>query len=284
MYIDVEWTRKGGANSWIDDDLVMRTMVERLGKFVSSVFAGVKCSNKRMLHLESSTTEKFSRHLIVNAESATEDSEAPLHTVLFAHNVHAGAFVTDFVTHEAALAGLTIGQAMDPQTLHRLHQENDAARLFCFNAEGSLTSCIDTGIYNKNRCFRLPLSSKCGISAVLVPLSSNQMYLDGSDIGLLKAALVCPCDGSSTTGPIRLLTHSRASKIEDVRTSSARSCSWLPQSQRNINFTSQARSWNSGGACAKSIDESILDDWAAKTGMSGQCCGIKASSFCISMR
>jgi hypothetical protein len=282
LYIDVEWTRKGGANSWINDDLVMTTMVERLGKFVSSVFAGVTCSNKRTLHLESSTPEKFSRHLIVNAESATENSEAPLH-VLFAHNVHAGAFVTDFVTHEAALAGLTIGQTIDPQTLHRLHEENDAARLFCFNAEGTLTSCIDTGIYNKNRCFRLPLSSKCGKSAVLVPHSSNQLHLDGSDIGLLKAALVCPCGGSSITGPIRLLTHSRASKLEDARNSSARSCSWLAPSQRNLHFSSGTSSWHSGGACAKSIDESILDDWAAKTGMSGQCCGIKARSLCISI-
>jgi hypothetical protein len=277
LYVDVEWTRKNGANAWIDDDRVMRSLIDKLCKFISTVFAGVHCSPEGILHLESSTSDKFSRHLILNAVSAADNIESPLRA-MFADNLHAGAFIADFISNEAALAGLTIGQSMDAQTLHRLHQENEAAQLFCLNFDGALTSCVDTGIYNKNRCFRLPLSSKCGKSAVLVPHSSNQMPLDGSDICLLKSSLVCPCDAILAPGRLRLLTHSRASKLEESCAHAVRSSSWAPPtSQRSVNFTTRACVHHSGVSVAKSIDDCILDDWAVKTGLSGQCCGIKAS-------
>ncbi len=275
LYVDVEWTRKCGVNSWIDDDRVMRSLVERLCKFMSTVFAGVYCNPEHILHLESSTPDKFSRHLILNAMCASENGDSSLR-VMFADNVHAGAFISDFVANEADLAGLKIGQMSDLLTLHRLHQENEAARLFCLNMDGAVTACVDTGIYNKNRCFRLPLSSKCGKSAVLVPHCSNQMPLDGTEAALLKSALVCPCEDTLIGEPIRLVTHLRATKSADSCVHSVRSSSWLP-SQRSINFSKPSSGNDSRGIGEKSIDECILEDWAVRTGLSGQCCGIKAS-------
>jgi hypothetical protein len=112
LYLDVEWTRKGGINDWIDDASVMRTLVQRLCKFMSNVFFGVHCFPECILHLDSSTPDKFSRHLILNPTSEADDAQ-PRMNVLFANNVHAGAFMSDFVANEAIAAGLTIGQVID---------------------------------------------------------------------------------------------------------------------------------------------------------------------------
>jgi hypothetical protein len=272
MYVDVEWTRKEGLNSWIDDASVLKSLVGRLGAFMSTVFAGVQCEPQRILHLDSSTRDKFSRHLIVNAVSAAENDEPPTRA-LFVDNIHAGAFMADFVANEAKVAGLTIGQVLDQSTLQTLHRANEAARLFCFNADGALAFCVDTGIYNKNRCFRLPLSSKCGKSAVLLPHCSNKMPLDGSYTSLIKSSLVCPSDARHA----RLLSHLRALQSQDVRTGILCTSLRLSQSQRSLNFTSRTSTHHSDCVIKKSIDDSILDDWAAKTGLSGQCCGIKVS-------
>lgn len=277
MYVDVEWTRKEGANSWIDATSVMQTLVQRLCAFLSTVFAGVQCGPKNILHLDSSTREKFSRHLILNAVSIADNGESPIHA-LFADNVHAGAFMADFVANEAKVAGLAVGQVIDQHALQKLHETNEAARLFCFNMDGALTFCIDTGIYNKNRCFRLPLSSKCGKSALLIPHCSNEMPLDGSDTCLLKSSLVCPCDA----GPVRLLSHLRALQSEDVRNRTVFSSLRLSRSQRSLDFTSRTNVHRSDCGSKKSIDESILDDWATKTGLSGQCCGIKVKRWSFS--
>ena len=256
----------------------MSALVHRLCDFMSNVFAGVQCSPDHILHLDSSTPEKFSRHLIVNAVCSMHEHEHAKRA-LFADNLHAGAFMADFVANEAAAAGLSIGQCINPSTLSQLHQQTEAARLFCLNADGVLTFCVDNGIYNKNRCFRLPLSSKCGKSAVLTPHSSNQMPLDGSDTCLLQSALVCPCEGMLNGEPVRMLTHLKALRLEEGRSGTAELTLLLPQSQR-IKLATRAASGTASHACGgsgKSIDERILDDWATKTGLSGQCCGVKAS-------
>jgi hypothetical protein len=100
--------------------------------------------------------------------------------------------------------------------------------------------------------------------------------LDGSDASLLKSALVCPCDDALIGDPMRLLTHLRVTKLADSCVHSMKSSSWLP-SQRNLNFAMPSSGNNFRGDGKKSIDECILDDWAVRTGLSGQCCGIKAS-------
>jgi hypothetical protein len=280
LYLDVEWTRKGGINDWIDDASVMRTLVQRLCKFMSNVFFGVHCFPECILHLDSSTPDKFSRHLILNPTSEADDAELRMN-VLFANNVHAGAFMSDFVANEAISAGLTMGQVIDRQTLHKLHLEQEAARLFCFNAEGALTFCVDTGIYNKNRCFRLPLSSKCGKTAVLVPHCSNQMPLDGSDSCLLKSSLVCPCEADLLGASVRQLTHLKALKSEDVCRGFVISSAKLSQSQRSAKCTKRAEMHPSANTSEKSVDDCILEDWAAKTGLSGQCSSIKVRAGCM---
>jgi hypothetical protein len=220
--------------------------------------------------------------LILNASSIAKESEQIMQ-VLFASNVHAGAFMSDFVANEAISAGLTMGRAIDQQTLQQLHMEQEAARLFCLNAEGAVTFCVDTGIYNKNRCFRLPLSSKCGKSAVLVPHCSNQMPLDGSYNCLLKAAMVCPCEADLLGLSLRQLTHLKALKSEVICSGFVVSSARCSQSQRSVKCTKRADTQTSAKISQKSVDECILDDWAAKTGLSGECCGIKVSAACITL-
>jgi hypothetical protein len=276
LYVDVEWTKKGGLNAWIDGESVMQTLVQRLLRFFSTVFDGVQCSPEQVLHLDSSTPEKFSRHLIFNATcSAQQDDDLPLRA-LFADNIHAGAFMADFVENEAASAGLSTGQHMDWHTLHQQHNENEATRLFCFDSDSRLCLCVDMGIYNRNRCFRLPLSSKCGKAAVLLPHDSNQMPLDGSDACLLKSSLVCPVEDSLKQKPIRLLTHLRALKSEMDRSAAACTSRTLSlQNNSNYSVPQKASFLRSNGNAP--IDDAILRDWANRTGLSGQCSGIKAS-------
>jgi hypothetical protein len=282
LYLDVEWTRKGGVNDWIDDASVMQTLVQRLCKFMSNVYFGVLCFPESILHLDSSTPDKFSRHLILNATSQADDAEHRMN-VLFANNVHAGAFMSDFVANEAISAGLTIGQVIDRDALHKLHLEQEASRLFCFNAEGALTFCVDTGIYNKNRCFRLPLSSKCGKTAVLVPHCSNKMPLDGSDSCLLKSSLVCPCEADLLAASVRQLTHLKALKSEDICGGFVISSAKLSQSQRSVKCTKRAEMHSSANISETSVDDCILEDWAVKTGLSGQCSSIKVPAGCMKL-
>jgi len=66
------------------------------------------------------------------------------------------------------------------QALQAQHEEAAVLAL----AEGRVSdrlvvcSCIDLAVYTKNRCFRLPLSSKFGRTAVLQPHASNAMPLN----------------------------------------------------------------------------------------------------------
>ena len=47
------------------------------------------------------------------------------------------------------------------------------------DASGSKTSFVDTGVYTKNRAFRLYLSSKAGKDALLLPTGPTLPHITG---------------------------------------------------------------------------------------------------------
>jgi len=87
-----------------------------------------------VVHLESTSPTKFSRHLIVRCPDGS----------LFRSTAHAGAFVADI-----------------------LH----AARAGCDTATWNWTRAVDSGVYTRNRAMRMYLSTKLGKATPLMPLA-----------------------------------------------------------------------------------------------------------------
>jgi hypothetical protein len=135
-------------------------------QFVMERDFGLSISRKNILELESSTPEKFSRHLIVHLPGG----------VLFATNRHAGRFAR-------AVA---------------VEAKN---RNFCWLGD---TCIADLAVYTRNRCFRLFLSSKFGKSTALT-LASDAPFYDGgqgkefSPKVVLRDSLVTPLSYSRTS-------------------------------------------------------------------------------------
>lgn len=96
------------------------------------------------------------------------------------------------------------------QALQQQHKE--AAVLALADGRDSdlhiICSCIDLAVYTKNRCFRLPLSSKFGRAAVLQVHASNEMPLNLTslrfEMDLISKALI---SADVSNEHVRILTH-----------------------------------------------------------------------------
>lgn len=140
LYLDLEFNvednpgRDGQAA--VDAVLCMlrQVLLQRLG---------IQLEDQGVLELDSSTEKKFSRHLIVRLPGAA-----------FASNIHAGVLIQSI--YELA----TEKRASDPSCAQLLFVKKGANEDAFF---------IDTGVYTRNRSFRLHLSSKSGKTATLLP-------------------------------------------------------------------------------------------------------------------
>ena len=157
LYLDLEFNvehnpEKDGQGA-VDAVLSMlrHVLQERLG---------VKLEDQGIIELDSTTDVKFSRHLIVRLPGAA-----------FANNIHAGVLIQDICKMAK--------EKRDSDPL--------CAQLFVKKgAETEETFFIDTGVYTRNRAFRLHLSSKAGKPATLLPtgrystagLRPEKLFLD----------------------------------------------------------------------------------------------------------
>ncbi|KAK2077432.1 hypothetical protein QBZ16_004277 [Prototheca wickerhamii] len=117
--------------------------------------------NAHALELDSSTTSKFSRHLIVALPDAA-----------FASNAHVGALVREICDE-----------------IWEDHRQGHPTA--CVGSECLL---VDQAVYSRNRAFRLPLSSKFGKEAVL--LSSGRFGGQGlRERQVFDRSLVCRAGG-----------------------------------------------------------------------------------------
>ncbi|KAL1357658.1 hypothetical protein AAHE18_05G270000 [Arachis hypogaea] len=99
-----------------------------------------------IVELDSSTKEKFSRHLIIRIPKVT-----------FKDNSHAGAFVSEICSR--------IQNARETdKSFEKLFIMKDSS---CNGSTSHLF--VDTAVYTRNRCFRLFLSSKAGKNSILLP-------------------------------------------------------------------------------------------------------------------
>ncbi|XP_071979090.1 DNA-directed primase/polymerase protein [Engystomops pustulosus] len=168
LYFDLEYYKP--TNPDADGKKMVSLVIQFFCKKLEDYY-GVKCSADYVLNLDSSTDEKFSRHLIFL-----------LPNTAFKDNIHVGNFIKsalhplcslngpmspsnvsfcerssrDFDERCESNGGNAQKASSDNQEIH------DLSSLFVKDKNGGIKLFIDLGVYTKNRNFRLYKSSKMG--------------------------------------------------------------------------------------------------------------------------
>ncbi|NXH61641.1 PRIPO protein, partial [Rhabdornis inornatus] len=224
LYFDLEYYKP--ANPDADGKSMVMKLIELVSQKLKELY-DVNCSSEDVLNLDSSTDEKFSRHLIF----------LPQKTV-FKDNTHIGNFVRTILqpairlmesraavipTEEAghvfqcsagagldgSLTNLTAGEddskdwpaiAHETKDVEMPHQgeNSDFSFLIVNNKEGNKQLFVDLGVYTKNRNFRMYKSSKAGKNVILKIAEDNKFIPScEKDVSLEEAyflsSLICNC-------------------------------------------------------------------------------------------
>lgn len=138
LFFDLEFDRN--HNEGLDEMLAMQTFYNRLIQFIRTNL-GRETRREDFLELDSSSQNKFSRHIIWAKGSTFE-------------NVNVlKAFV------------------------HRFVEEMGGGPLFCMTNDGEWKSIIDKNVYTKNRNFRLFLSSKATDRTRVLRISPYNVFV-----------------------------------------------------------------------------------------------------------
>ncbi|KAE9139767.1 hypothetical protein PF010_g460 [Phytophthora fragariae] len=175
LYFDLEFKR--AINPHVDGDTLVDRLVSLLQLQLYRRY-GVHARHGSIYQLDSSTPAKFSRHIIFHLPDGD----------LFVDNLHAGAFVREFISDLVAFSDADL----DDQDAHDLYTP------FLINTESQDDPVdkkqlfIDTGVYTQNRMFRVLGSSKFKKKAILRPLNASTSTPDELDQELFVNTLVCP--------------------------------------------------------------------------------------------
>jgi len=158
LYFDIEYNKR--ANPGIDDETnetLMHEFIEELTIEVKDRF-NLSIGRSNIVDLDSSTEKKFSRHLIVHMPNGE----------LFEDAVHCGIFVKAFVGRLAEEVATKVMEKKCRPILSK-HLFVFAKELNTHESERGKTSdyrkttCfVDTGVYTRNRIFRILGSMKFG--------------------------------------------------------------------------------------------------------------------------
>lgn len=153
LYFDIEYNKM--ANPGIEDDtneILMKEFIEELEIEVKDRF-NLLIGRSNIVDLDSSTEKKFSRHLIVHMPNGE----------LFEDAVHCGKFVKALIGRLAEEVATKILEEKGRSTLSNYlfifakesvsHERDDQRSKTCF---------VDTGVYTRNRIFRILGSMKFG--------------------------------------------------------------------------------------------------------------------------
>ncbi|KAB5516862.1 hypothetical protein DKX38_027510 [Salix brachista] len=167
LYFDLEFSRGDNAERNGDEmvDLLISVILEALFEKYS-----IQGNQDWIVELDSSTAEKFSRHLIIRIPKTA-----------FKDNTHAGAFVSEICSRIHSARG------RDERF------ENMFVRKDSSSAEPPSQLFIDAAVYSRNRCFRLALSSKAGKNSVLLPTERFKCK-DMCEEDMFMSSLICSMD------------------------------------------------------------------------------------------
>lgn len=223
LYFDLEFNKL--ANPGADGKRMVALLIEHVCKALEELY-NVHCSAEDVFNLDSSTEEKFSRHLIFQ-----------LHDAAFKDNIHVGNFVRKILQpalhlitqededkipeemgHEASCFSdvpleQETSEAWETPELPKQHSP-DLSFLVVKNGIGEKCLFVDLGVYTRNRNFRLYQSSKIGKCVALevaednrfIPEQSkdiseeNQYFLSSlvSNVRFSDSLRILTCDTSQT--------------------------------------------------------------------------------------
>ncbi|KAL2998735.1 hypothetical protein AAZX31_09G118500 [Glycine max] len=143
LYFDLEFNKKvnTGKNGEEMVDLLISVVLEAFHEKYA-----IQGDHDWVVELDSSNEDKFSRHIIVRIPKTA-----------FKDNSHAGAFVSEICSR-------ILNAREKDKSFEKLFVMKDSS-----NNESAGQLFVDTAVYSRNRCFRLPLSSKAGKRSVLLP-------------------------------------------------------------------------------------------------------------------
>ncbi|KAG5227418.1 hypothetical protein OIU77_001255 [Salix suchowensis] len=167
LYFDLEFSRRHNAERNGDEmvDLLISVILEALFEKYS-----IQGNQDWIVELESSTAEKFSRHLIIRIPNTA-----------FKDNTHAGAFVSEICSRIHSARG-------KDERFENMFVRKDSS-----SAEPPSQLLIDAAVYSRNRCFRLALSSKAGKNSVLLPTERFKCK-DMCEEDMFMSSLICSMD------------------------------------------------------------------------------------------
>ncbi|KAI9911470.1 hypothetical protein PsorP6_008931 [Peronosclerospora sorghi] len=188
LYLDLEFDR--AINPHVDGDALVSTLLSllQLQFYLSIVLQmvlnylqcfqhryGIHVRYQDIHQLDSSTPTKFSRHVIFHLPNGD----------LFASNLHAGTFVRKLINDLVVVNNdkETPDQLYTPFLLNKESQNDSVDKKQIF---------IDTGVYTRNRMFRVLGSSKFRKQAVLRSLRASSAPSGELEKATFLDSLVCP--------------------------------------------------------------------------------------------
>ncbi|TYZ61387.1 hypothetical protein PybrP1_002634 [[Pythium] brassicae (nom. inval.)] len=279
LYFDLEF--KKSCNPRVDGDQLVARLVSLVQLQLFQRKFHVHARREQIVQLDSSDAAKFSRHLIFHLPEGA----------LFADNIHAGNFVRGFI-HDLVESAREAEDEDSPFLVNtgREQQQQSVATntLEIGPATPQRQLFIDTGVYTRNRMFRVLGSSKFRRDAVLRPLplassaSSSASPVtttppdDTSSVlrrGTFLDALVCPfptleaLQASPHGARVRLL-HCEQDESALQRSSGARPL-WAPAG-RASNRLSRARAVERRASGFPKIDAFVLATARRRGGVEGE--------------
>ncbi|KAL6508411.1 hypothetical protein OROHE_021953 [Orobanche hederae] len=170
LYFDLEFNKRENPGRNGDEmvDLLINVIFDLLLEKYS-----IQGTEDFIVELDSSTQEKFSRHLIIR-----------LPKTAFKDNSHVGAFIAEVCSRIHSCRE-------KDENYEKLLVSKDS------NAAGSPYQLfVDTAVYSRNRCFRLAFSSKAGKTSFLLP-SGRFKCKDMGEEEVFMASLICNVDADS---------------------------------------------------------------------------------------
>ncbi|CAA0812942.1 DNA primases [Striga hermonthica] len=170
LYFDLEFNKR--ENIGRDGDEMVDLLINVIFDLLLEKYS-IQGTADFVVELDSSTEEKFSRHLIIRIPRTA-----------FKDNSHVGAFVAEICSR------IYICKVKD----------ESYEKLFVSKSPNSADSqrqlFIDTAVYSRNRCFRLAFSSKAGKSSFL--LSSGRFKCkDMDEEETFMTSLICNVDADT---------------------------------------------------------------------------------------
>lgn len=177
LYFDLEFNLPDNVDA--NGEAMVDTLLLVTSQTLLDVF-GICYDPSWTLELDSSTAEKFSRHLIIHIPGAA-----------FKDNSHAGAFVGEICKRSNELR----------------ESDDEICKMFVLQGDSRAAHqahiFVDVAVYSRNRAFRLPFSSKAGKISFLLP-TSRFSASKLSEREVFMNSLICKVD----EGCKQLLTFS----------------------------------------------------------------------------